>query len=293
LITPESVIDLLPPRPPDAHKGIFGKLFILASSKGLTGAAAMAAMSANRTGCGLTKLGCPHSEQPVLAAKLTEIMTVPLPDVAKKGAIALRALGEVREMINQHDAIIIGPGMGTHHETRDLVRRVVKSLDKPTIIDADGLNNLAGVTEIIKECKAPLVLTPHPGEFKRLTGDTVPDSYLDKADLARRWASEFGAVIVLKGSPTIVADPEGLCYFNQTGNSGMATGGSGDVLSGMVGSLLAQGLSAIDAARCAVFIHGFAGDIAADTLTERSMVAGDLITFLPSAFAALEGRTED
>jgi NAD(P)H-hydrate epimerase len=289
LITPETVIDLLPYRKPDAHKGNFGRLFVLAGSVGMTGAAAMTAEAANRTGCGLIKLGCPRMAQPVLATKLTEVMTCPLPDVAKKGVLALRSLGEIRSFVDQHDAVVVGPGMGTHHETKELVRRLLSNLNKPTIVDADGLNNLAGATDIIKECPSPLVLTPHPGEFARLTGEEAPPDYRDKADMVRKAAAEFNAVIVFKGSPTLVADPDGLCYFNQTGNSGMATGGSGDVLSGMIGSFLAQGMRPIDASICAVFIHGLAGDLAAEELTERALVAGDIIRYLPVAFDLLDG----
>ena len=287
LITPEMVSGGLPVRPPDAHKGIFGKLLILAGSTGLTGAATMTAEAANRTGCGLTKVGCPASVQPVLATKLTEVMTVPFPDVAKKGVFALRGLGEIKKLIEQHDAVVIGPGMGTHHETRDLVQRLVAQLEKPTIIDADGLNNLAGKTEILKNSPAPIVITPHPGEFARLTGEAVPEDFHEKAALARKTAADLGVTLVLKGSPTLVADQSGVVYFNQTGNSGMATGGSGDVLSGMIGSLLAQGMSTTGAAVIAVFLHGLAGDVAAEALTERAMVAGDLIEFLPMAFQVI------
>jgi len=288
LITPEYVIETMPERAPDAHKGDFGKLFILAGSTGLTGAAAMAGESAARSGAGLVKVGCPRTTQPVLAMKLTEVMTVPLPDVAKKGALALRGLGEIRKYIGDHDALVIGPGIGRHRETFELVRRLLEKLDRPALIDADGLNALAGHTEYIKNCPAPLVLTPHPGEFKNLTGIAVPDDYCEKADLIREVAADLGVVLVLKGSPTIVGAPDGLCYFNQTGNSGMASGGSGDVLSGMIGSFLAQGLEPLGAALCGVFLHGLAGDLAAEELTERALMAGDIIDYLSDAFEMLD-----
>lgn len=287
LITPDDVIELLPERKPDGHKGDFGKLFILAGSNGLTGAAVMAGESAVRSGVGLIKVGCPKTTQPVLAIKLTEVMTVPLPDVAKKGALALRGLGEIRQYIEEHDAVIIGPGLGRHHETFELVRRILSRLETPAIIDADGLNALAGHLELIKNCPAPLVLTPHPGEFKNLMGEAVPDDYLEKADLVRKYSSLWGVVIVLKGSPTLVAAPDNLCYFNQTGNSGMATGGSGDVLSGIIGSFLAQGMKTLEASLAGVFIHGLAGDLAAEALTERAMKAGDIIDYLPRVFQML------
>jgi NAD(P)H-hydrate epimerase len=284
------VSGLMPMRPPDAHKGIFGRVLLVAGSTGLTGAAAMAGDSALRTGNGLVKVACPRSVQPVLATKLTEVMTYPLPDVAKKGALAVRALGEIRELIKEHDAIVLGPGIGRHHETFELVRRLVAKIDKPTIIDADGLNALAEHTDILKDCSAPLVLTPHPGEFKRLSGIDVPreSEIQERAKIAMQFASDHGVVLVLKGSPTLIASPDGECYLNPTGNNGMASGGSGDILSGIIGSLLGQHVPAFDAAVAAVFIHGLAGDMAAEVKTPRAMIAGDMISFLPEVFQVLE-----
>ena len=234
---------------------------------------------------------CGWSEQLALemfcGTKLTEVMTAPLPDVAKKGALALRGLGEIRKFVSEHDALVIGPGIGRHRETFELVRRLLDKLDRPALIDADGLNALSGHTDGLKNCPAPLVLSPHPGEFKNLTGIAVPDNYIEKADLIREVATDLGVVLVLKGSPTIVGAPDGICYFNQTGNSGMASGGSGDVLSGMIGSFLAQGLKPLEAALCGVFLHGLAGDLAAEELTERALLAGDIIDYLSDAFEML------
>ncbi len=287
LITSATVASLIPIRKPDGHKGDFGKLFTLAGSTGLTGAAAMAAKSALRCGCGLTKVGCPRTVLPVIAGLCMEATSHPLPDVAKKGALALRGLGEVRKLTAEHDAVAIGPGIGQHHETGELVRRFVAKLDKPAVIDADGLNALVGHTDILKSVKTPLVLTPHPGEFRRLSGETVPDDIHERIRVTREFAMTYGVVLVLKGSPTLVADTDGHCYLNPTGNSGMATGGSGDILTGAIGSLLAQGLSCLDAAVAGVYIHGLAGDLAAEELTERAVMAGDLIDFLPQAFELL------
>lgn len=288
LISPEMVIDMLPVRKPDSHKGDFGKLLLVAGSTGLTGAACMAGQAAVRCGSGLIKIACPHTVLPVIASKLTEVMTYPLPDVAKKGALATRSLGEIRALLKEHDALVLGPGIGRHRETFELVRRLVAKLDKPTIIDADGLNALAEHLDIIRECSAPLVLTPHPGEFKRLTGLEVPDDFRERCALARDVATDLGVVLVLKGSPTVIGEPGGLTYVNQTGNEGMATGGSGDVLSGMIGSFLGQGMTPIEAAIAAVFIHGMTGDLAAEGYTSRAMIPTDMISFLPKAFALLE-----
>ncbi len=288
LITPDSVSTMLPFRKPDGHKGDFGKLMVLAGSTGMTGAAALAGESALRSGCGLCKVACPKTVQPVLATKMTEVMTYLLPDVAKKGALALRGLGEIRKLLDQHDAVAIGPGIGTHHETGELIRRLISTLDKPAVVDADGLNALSGHTDILKDKKAPLVLTPHPGEFRRLWDGEYPEEFHDRTEVARQFASTYGVILVLKGSPTIVADPNGRCFVNQSGNSGMATGGSGDVLTGIIGSFLAQGMAALDAAIAGVFIHGLAGDIAANDLTERAMIASDMTDALPEVFELLE-----
>lgn len=288
LLTPEFVRENLPVRKPDGHKGDFGKLFLLAGSTGLTGAAALAAKSALRSGCGLVKVGCPRSVQPIVATCVIEATSVPLPDVAKKGALALRGLGEIRQHLRDHDAVVIGPGLGTNHETAELVRRLLSKLEKPAIVDADGLNALAGHLDILKRIKSPIILTPHPGEFARLTGDKTAADIHGRIAAAKSFASENDVVLVLKGSPTVVAGPDGKCAVNPTGNNGMAAGGSGDVLSGIIGTLLAQGLGAFEAASVGVYIHGLAGDIAADDLSARSMIAGDMLDTLGDAFMAME-----
>lgn len=288
LTTDAFVSDTLPVRKPDGHKGDFGRVLLVAGSTGMTGAAAMAAESALRAGCGLAKLACPRTVQPVLATMIPEATSHPLPDVAKKGALALRSLGEIKKLLEENDSLILGPGIGRHHETFELIRRLVAGLQIPAIIDADGLNALAGHLEIIRECPAPLVLTPHPGEFKRLAGNSVPEDIHERAQVARQFAAEHDVVLVLKGSPTLVAGPDGDCWLNSTGNDGMATGGSGDVLSGIIGTFLAQDMRPIDAAVCGVYVHGFAGDLAAEMLTPRAMIAGDLIEYLPQVFEVLD-----
>ncbi len=288
LITSEMVASKLPKRKPDGHKGDFGYLLIIAGSTGLTGAAELTANSAMRSGCGMVRVGCPSSTQPVLAAKLTEIMTHPFPDVAKKGALALRGLGEIRQLALDYDALALGPGIGRHHETIELVKRFVADNEKPIVIDADGLYALGSKNDVLKQSKAPTVITPHAGEFKRLTGVDAPSDIHERFEIALSFAKEFDVTLLLKGSPTIIAHPSGRCYLNSTGNSGMAKGGSGDVLTGIIASLMAQGLSVEDAAVCGAYIHGLAGDFAADALTPRAMIAGDIIDFLPGAFAALD-----
>ncbi len=288
LITPELVESLLPERKPDGHKGTFGKLFMVAGSMGLTGAACLASLASARAGLGLVTLGCPRSLNPILETKLTEVMTYPLPEVGDKGVLSKRALGEIKKEIAIRDAVIIGPGIGRHHETFELVHRLVGSLEKPAIIDADGLNAFEKDRTELEGEHPTLVLTPHPGEFRRLIDKDLPSDLYELYDLVRNYSRKYNAVIVLKGSPTVVVNIDGQLYLNPTGNNGMGTGGTGDVLSGIIGSFLAQGMAPSEAAICAVYIHGLAGDLAAAELGYRSMIAGDLIDYLSEAFALLE-----
>ncbi|HEX2896853.1 MAG TPA: NAD(P)H-hydrate dehydratase, partial [candidate division Zixibacteria bacterium] len=287
LITSELVASRLPKRKPDGHKGDFGYLLIIAGSTGLTGAAELTANASMRSGCGMVRVACPSSTQPVLAKKLTEIMTHPLPDVAKKGALALRSLGEIRQLALDYDALALGPGIGRHHETIELVQRFVADNEKPIVIDADGLYALSSNMDALKKSKASMLLTPHAGEFKRLSGKDAPTDIFERFKIAQDFSKEYGVTLLLKGSPTIIATKDGDCFLNPTGNSGMAKGGSGDVLTGIIASFMAQGMSVEDAAICGAYIHGLAGDFAADALTQRAMKAGDIIEYLPGAFQSL------
>ncbi|MCH9031199.1 MAG: NAD(P)H-hydrate dehydratase [candidate division Zixibacteria bacterium] len=289
LITPEMVAEFLPVRRPDAHKGEFGRLFLLVGSAGLTGAGALAAEGAMRSGCGVATLGCPDTLEHIYEIKLTEAMTLGLPSVGKKGALALRALGPALEKVRKSDSVVIGPGLGLHRDTQELVRRIVWKLPKPSVLDADALTALSKDTSALKSEHPVHVLTPHAGEFTRLTGKDIPADFEQKLELIREVALEFNCVLILKGSPTLIANTNGQVYLNPTGNAGMATGGSGDVLAGMIGSFLAQGVSPVHAAIVGVYLHGLAGDIAANEVGQRSLIAGDLIECLPHAFEAVEG----
>ncbi len=292
LITGSEVCRMLPERKPDGHKGDFGRLFILAGSTGMTGAAALAANASARSGIGLVTVGCPATLNSILEMKLTEAMTWPLPDVGRKGALAVRGLGEIRQRVALSDAVAIGPGIGRHHETGELIRRLVNSLEKPAIIDADGINAFEKDRAVLEAEHIKLILSPHPGEFKRIIDEDIPDDLENLHDLIIKYAQKYNAVIVLKGSPTIIGDGEGQIYLNPTGNDGMATGGAGDVLTGMIGSFLAQGLAPAEAAICGVYIHGLSGDLAAAEMGRRSMIAGDLIEFLPDAFELVQSFGE-
>lgn len=287
LITPEYVTAKLPARKPDGHKGDFGWVLAIAGSTGMTGAAVLAGVSALRSGCGLAAIACPESVQPVVASSARELISHPLPDVGKRGALALRGLGEILELQKKYDSLIIGPGLGRHHETSELLRRLVGRVNKPMVIDADGLNAFEDHSDLLADKPYPLVITPHAGEYARLTGNEVPTEIHARIKMAREMAKLLKLTLVLKGSPTIVAGQDGQTYLNPNGNSGMATAGSGDVLSGIIGSFLAQGMSGIDAALCGVYIHGSAGDIARDEFGERGMIAGDMVSLLPRAICDL------
>jgi NAD(P)H-hydrate epimerase len=288
-IEPAAVVSRFGPRKRDAHKGTYGHLLILAGSVGKTGAAIMAAKAAYRSGAGLVTVAAPARCLPVIARSSVELMTEPLAETAA-GTIALEALPRVRELLKGKDAIVIGPGISTHPSTAELVCGLIPELKKPAVIDADALNIIAGKPDILRSASAPLVLTPHPGEFARLTGTTNREILDGRLDFAPKFASEFGVILVLKGYRTLVATPTGRVYVNLTGNPGMATGGSGDVLSGLLASLIMQEHDVLGGALAAVYLHGLAGDIAAEKLTERALVAGDLIRFLPAAIKALEAE---
>ena len=282
-ITPDEVAAILPHRAPDAHKGDCGRVVVIAGSVGLTGAAALASEAAMRTGSGLVTLGVPASLNDILEGKLTEVMTRPLPEVRKPRCLSLRAVGEIRRLMERANCTAIGPGLGTHRETVELVGRIVESATTPLVIDADGLNALSKNTVPLKNTAADVVITPHPGELSRLTGQSIADIRSDPIRAAREAAAEFHATVVLKGAPTVIGTKGGRIYVNSTGNAGMATGGSGDVLTGIIVSLIGQGLSPEEAAWSGVFLHGSAGDLARDRKGEPGMIAGDLVACIPEA----------
>jgi NAD(P)H-hydrate epimerase len=289
LMSPETVRAALPSRPAASHKGTFGHAGILAGSVGKTGAAALAARAALRTGAGLVTVGVPAGVNDVLEAKLLEAMTVPLPDTEAR-TLSRAGFDRVLAFIQARTAIAIGPGLSTHPETVELVQSLMRHLDRPSVLDADALNALAGRATLLMECKTPPVLTPHPGEMARLeAGATSQSVNADRLGTARRFARERGVFLVLKGARTIVARPDGLVMVCPTGNPGMATAGTGDVLTGMLVSLLAQGVPSWEAACAATYLHGAAGDLAARRLGTAGMIAGDLIEQIPYAIQAAGG----
>ncbi len=284
---PENAGPFFRPRPRSGHKGTFGHVLILAGSRGKTGAAVLAGKAAYRSGAGLVTIATPESCVPAVARTMSELMTEPLPET-EEGTIAGAARPRLERLLSGKDALVVGPGLSTHPETAALVRSLLPGVRIPTVIDADGLNILVGKLGFLKKTARPPVLTPHPGEFGRLLGRSVPEVLNDRLALASRFAAEHRVLLVLKGYRTLVAGPDGRVSVNPTGNPGMATGGSGDVLSGLLGAFLAAEKNAFGAAVASVYLHGAAGDIAAAELGQRAMVAGDILKALSRAMKVLE-----
>ena len=277
------MVRLLPLRTPDAHKGDCGRVAIIAGSVGMTGAATLASRAAMRAGAGMALLGAPSSLIDSLATKLTEVMLRPLSETPER-ALSLEALPDILELAQWADVLAVGPGLSRNPDTAELVRRIVSNVSRPMVIDADGLNAFAGRASLLRECPAEVILTPHTGELARLIERTPEDILTDRVTIARETAVALNVTLVLKGASTLIAAPNGYVAVNSTGNPGLATAGSGDVLTGLIAGLLGQGMPTWDAARLGVFLHGLAGDIAAQRSGLHSLIAGDLIDHLPAAF---------
>ena len=272
--------EALPPRKADGHKGTFGKVLVIGGAVGYTGAPYLTATAAVRSGCGLVFLGVPETIWSVEAAKCTSAMPFPLPDT--KGLLSENALQKIEEKLDGCDVLALGPGLGRSAEITALVCGLLEKTEKPVVLDADGINALAGHIDVLDQRRGRVtILTPHDGEFARLGGDLRSG---DRLGAARSFAGDHGCCLVLKGHRTLIAAPAGNVLVNTTGNSGLAKGGSGDVLTGIIASLLAQGASPIRAAGLGVWLHGRAGDIAAEKLTPYAMTPEDVIAALPEAF---------
>ena len=270
----DQVLRLLPDRDPRAHKGNFGKILLLCGSRGYTGAAALAAMGSVRSGAGLVYLAVPECIYEIEAVKLTEAIVLPLP--SRDGTYAIEAAQEVRALLATMDAVLIGPGMGQSEGALAVLEEVLDHFDGPIVVDADGLNLMATHKVLLRRRNGPTVLTPHEGEFKRL----APDFQGDRFSSAVEFANEHGCILVLKGHETLITD-SAVSYRNSTGNPGMAVGGSGDVLAGMIVSLLGQGIEPLQAAALGAWLHGAAGDLSAERLGQYAMLPTDLLEDLP------------
>jgi len=286
LITPRDIAPLIGPRPPAANKGNFGHVLVIGGSLGKAGAAAMAGMSALRTGAGLSTVATPKSALPTVAGFHPEIMTEPLEET-DAGTISMRALeyGRVEKLMQGITVLAVGPGISRNPETAEFIHSICKTAKLPMVLDADGLNAFEGHADKLQGSGRPFVITPHPGEMGRLTGLTAAEVQRGRLNLARNFAREHELIVVLKGHRTLIALPDGNVWVNTTGNPGMATGGTGDILTGMVSGMVAQNPGRVpEAVMAAVHLHGMAGDLARDIMGEHSLVATDLLTALPRAF---------
>lgn len=270
----EKVLAILPDRDDFAHKGDFGKILLLCGSRGYTGAAALAAMGALRSGAGLVFLGVPESIYAIEAVKLTESIVFPLPD--ENGMLSGAAVPQILERLPRMDAVLIGPGLGQSAGTQAAVKAVLEGFDGPVVVDADGINILAAHKDILRGRAVSTILTPHDGEFARL-GGVVGN---DRAAAAENMARQLGCIMLLKGHETVITDGVET-YINHTGNPGMAVGGSGDVLAGILVSLLGQGIAPLEAAACGAWLHGAAGDLCAARMGQYGMLPGDMVSALP------------
>jgi ADP-dependent NAD(P)H-hydrate dehydratase len=277
-----TTVPRLPPRAADSHKGTFGKVLVIAGSRGMSGAGVLSASGALRGGAGLVQAAAPDTVVETIAAGNPCYMTIPLPPDGQ-GRLARAALPRLLEAASGASAVVVGPGLGQSEDVAAVVVGLIAEVDRPLLIDADGLNVLGANPDVLKQRRQPFVLTPHPGEFARLSGSETRAVQANREERATAFARTFGGVLVLKGAGTVVTDGRQV-YINTTGNPGMATGGSGDVLSGLVGALLAQGMEAFAAAVLGVYLHGLAGDLARDDRGETSLIATDLLEYLPMAF---------
>lgn len=292
LITQEQVVQWLPMREAGGHKGTFGHVLVIGGSEGMSGAVYLASQAALRAGAGLVTAAIPQSLNPVMEMKTSEVMTRPLPET-EEHSISMEALPTLLNLAKKCDAVVMGPGLSRNSNTLSLVRNFLSSVAKPVVVDADALMALAEDPVFKPNPQATLVLTPHPGEMARLMGLSTKEVQNNRLNMVRTCAAKWNGVAILKGAKTLVADAQGQVYLNITGNSGMGTAGSGDVLAGMVGSFLAQGMAPLKAAATAVYSHGLAGDLGAEKLGERSLMATHLLQFLSPALKMLEEKQKE
>ena len=274
-----------PSRPDDAHKGTFGRVVIVGGSRGMSGAVALAGLGALRGGAGLVFLAVPQGILPIVASIEPSYLTIPLPDESH-GRISREAQLPLREALSDDAVAAVGPGLGRSKEITELVQWLYTTVEQPMVVDADGLNALASIPDVVSQKKAPRILTPHPGEFARLAGSDTATVQKNREKMAVEFAAKHDLVLVLKGHQSLITDGARIA-INMTGNSGMATGGTGDVLTGLIAALLAQKMDAFDATQLGVYLHGLAGDLAAKELSKAALIASDLPRYLGEAWKSL------
>jgi NAD(P)H-hydrate epimerase len=293
LLQEKDAIPLLPERPKYSHKGTYGHVLLIAGSKGKTGAAFMSAKACLRTGAGLVTIGVPESLVNVFQSRVTEEMVLPLPDKGD-GTLSHKASDLILKFLRQQaNVLAIGPGISTSNEISKLVNLIIAKSKVPIVMDADAINAIAGRTGILKKSSAPIILTPHPGEMARLLNSqqsTVNSQQIekDRINTAMLFAKKTKTYLVLKGVPTIIATPDGKAFINSTGNSGMATAGTGDVLTGMISAFLAQGLTPQNASILGAYMHGLIGDVVAKKKGKHSLIASDIINTIPAVFKSIK-----
>ncbi len=286
-VTFDMVKNRLPERYPEANKGTFGKLLCICGSKNMPGAAFFSVAAAVKCGVGLVEAVIPGCIYEAISKKISEV-TFRIVAEDEEGFISDKSINDILKESEKCSAVLIGCGLGWNKNTENITYELIRNLKIPMIVDADGINVISENIDILKESKSELVLTPHPKEMSRLIGKDIEEIAIDKAKYAKELSEKYQITTVLKGSKTAIADKEGNIFINTTGNSGMAKGGSGDVLSGMIGSFLAQRLSPIDASMCAVFLHGMSGDECKKKFSSVSMTPTDLINELPNVFLQFE-----
>ena len=282
----QDIFSFLPKRKKDAHKGSVGRMLVVGGSAGMTGAPSLASLAALRTGSGLVTVACSKSLNDIFEVKLTEVMTVPVAENPDR-SLSLKAKDRILELLEGFDVLVLGPGLGKNIDTGLLVRSLLKESKKPVVLDADGLNFVAFSPEILKTAKAEVVITPHPGELGRLTGLAIEEIQKNRLETALSFSKKYSVVTVLKGACTVTAFPDGRAYINPTGNPGMATAGSGDVLAGIIGSLIGQKTGPGMAAVSGAFIHGAAGDLAFESWG-NGLIASDIIAGIPEAMRKIK-----
>lgn len=289
LIDATSIKGWLPPRAADTHKGTYGHVLVVGGSTGMTGAVTMTACAALRSGAGLVTAALPEDLVPILDGTTMEVMSRALPATGQ-GSISVEALPAIETLLGISSACAVGPGMSRYQEAAAIIHFILEKSGVPVLIDADGINALESDPGVLRDRQVPVVITPHPRELARLTGLTVEQIQHDRMGIASGYATKWGITIVLKGNHTVVAGPTGEIYINSSGNPGMATAGSGDVLSGIIAGFIAQGLNTQQAAVAGVYIHGRAGDQAAAEIGQRGMIAGDIIEYLPYTLLEIAGQ---
>ncbi len=291
ILTPETIARAFPQRAPTSHKGSNGHVLVVGGSTGKAGAAAMSGLAALRSGAGLVTLAIPKSLNAIIQSQIPEIMTAPM-DGRKEGIWDDSLCDGIREQLQGKKCLAMGPGMGALPETRKLVLEILRGLSIPVVLDADGLNCVCGQLEVLKGLKAPAILTPHPGEMSRLTGESVSDIQADRIGAARRFSQAHQVHLVLKGARTVIAHPDGTVYINLTANPGMATGGMGDVLTGVIAGLLAQGLGPEAASHAGVYLHGKAADALCESMGPFGFLASEVAGALPGVIGEMRQMTD-